>query len=171
MRWKRARPADRYRSKTRITIRSSCSSRPVDASALGEPGHGRTGAAGPTERRSRNLGFPTRAGGPPRYNATFARRSLMIVDARPRPRAIRALALLVFVTVTAATAGATATAAAAAGAPATAAAALPASPQAASPKAAALPAPPETPKKPVSTTYHGVKVTDDYQWLENWSDP
>jgi prolyl oligopeptidase len=28
-----------------------------------------------------------------------------------------------------------------------------------------------TPKKPVVNEYHGVKVTDDYQWLENASDP
>ncbi len=39
------------------------------------------------------------------------------------------------------------------------------------------PVPPETPKQPVSTTYHGVSVTDDYAWLEakapkvtEWSD-
>jgi prolyl oligopeptidase len=30
---------------------------------------------------------------------------------------------------------------------------------------------PATPKKPVSDTYHGVTVTDDYRWLENGSDP
>jgi prolyl oligopeptidase len=30
---------------------------------------------------------------------------------------------------------------------------------------------PDTPKKPVSDTYHGVTVTDDYRWLENWDDP
>ncbi len=31
--------------------------------------------------------------------------------------------------------------------------------------------PPATPKKPVTDTYHGTKVTDDYRWLENYSDP
>ena len=30
---------------------------------------------------------------------------------------------------------------------------------------------PETPKKPVSTEYHGVMVEDPYQWLENDDDP
>src|SRR5439155_25234013 len=33
--------------------------------------------------------------------------------------------------------------------------------------AAALP---HTPKKPVTHTYQGVKVVDDYEWLENESD-
>ena len=32
-------------------------------------------------------------------------------------------------------------------------------------------APPPTPKKPVVDTYNGTKVTDDYQWLENFGDP
>jgi prolyl oligopeptidase len=32
-------------------------------------------------------------------------------------------------------------------------------------------APPATPKKPVTDTYHGIKVTDDYRWLENTKDP
>ncbi len=31
--------------------------------------------------------------------------------------------------------------------------------------------PPPTEKIPVSDTYHGVKVVDDYRWLENWDDP
>ena len=36
---------------------------------------------------------------------------------------------------------------------------------------AALAQPPATPKKPVIDSYHGVQVTDDYRWLENYSDP
>ena len=33
------------------------------------------------------------------------------------------------------------------------------------------PCPPPTTKTPVVDDFHGVKVTDDYRWLENWSDP
>src|SRR5271168_5236467 len=35
----------------------------------------------------------------------------------------------------------------------------------------AVPKPPATPKHPVTDEVQGVKVTDDYRWLENWDDP
>ena len=31
--------------------------------------------------------------------------------------------------------------------------------------------PPATPKKPVTDTYNGVTVSEDYRWLEDWEDP
>src|SRR5208282_3355220 len=36
---------------------------------------------------------------------------------------------------------------------------------------ASIPKPPDTPKHPVIDEVQGVKVTDDYRWLENWDDP
>src|SRR5256885_15478591 len=30
---------------------------------------------------------------------------------------------------------------------------------------------PTTARRPVTDTYHGVAVTEDYRWLENWDDP
>ncbi len=36
---------------------------------------------------------------------------------------------------------------------------------------ALLAQPPATQKRPVTDTYHGIAVTDDYRWLENSSDP
>ena len=34
----------------------------------------------------------------------------------------------------------------------------------------AFAAPPATPKKPITDTYHGIVVTDEYRWLENGND-
>jgi prolyl oligopeptidase len=34
-----------------------------------------------------------------------------------------------------------------------------------------IPAPPSTPRRPVTDGYQGVKITDEYRWLENWEDP
>ncbi|HTS56245.1 MAG TPA: hypothetical protein VMH03_01770, partial [Terriglobales bacterium] len=34
-----------------------------------------------------------------------------------------------------------------------------------------IPKAPDTPKRAVTDEYQGVKVTDDYRWLENWDDP
>jgi prolyl oligopeptidase len=38
-------------------------------------------------------------------------------------------------------------------------------------QAPSVPAPPATPKRPVTDEYHGVRVTEDYRWLENWDGP
>ena len=37
--------------------------------------------------------------------------------------------------------------------------------------AAQAPQPPATPMRPVVDTIQGVKITDNYRWLENWTDP
>src|SRR3984893_1757247 len=37
--------------------------------------------------------------------------------------------------------------------------------------AADLPALPETPKKPVTDTFHNISVVDDYRWLEKADEP
>jgi prolyl oligopeptidase len=36
---------------------------------------------------------------------------------------------------------------------------------------AQIPKPPDTPSRPVADEIQGVKITDDYRWLENWDDP
>jgi prolyl oligopeptidase len=41
----------------------------------------------------------------------------------------------------------------------------------AAPDAEPLSSPPKTEKTPVTNTYHGVSVVDDYRWLENGDDP
>jgi prolyl oligopeptidase len=38
-------------------------------------------------------------------------------------------------------------------------------------QAPSVPAPPTTPRRPVTDEYHGIRVVDDYRWLENRDDP
>jgi prolyl oligopeptidase len=38
-------------------------------------------------------------------------------------------------------------------------------------QSSSLPKPPDTPQRPVTDEYQGIKITDDYRWLEDWADP
>ncbi|TPV93432.1 MAG: S9 family peptidase [Myxococcales bacterium FL481] len=53
----------------------------------------------------------------------------------------------------------------------TAAPTTPAAPSAEKPPEPTRPAYPPTEQRAVTDQYHGVSVTEDYRWLENWSDP